>query len=167
MAVGELDGRPVVVTGSGDQTVRVWDLATGSPVGEPLTGHTERVHAVAVGELDGRPVVVTGSDDQTVRVWDLATGAPVGEPLTGHTGDGRRGGGGELDGRPVVVSGSDDQTVRVWDLATGSRSASRSPATPCGCSRWRWGSWTAGRSWSPAATTRRCGCGIWPPAASR
>ena len=119
VAVGELDGRPVVVTGGGDQTVRVWDLATGSPVGEPLTGHTGWVGAVAVGELDGRPVVVTGGGDQTVRVWDLATGTPVGEPLTGHTGRVDAVAVAELDGRPVVVTGSGDQTVRVWDLATG------------------------------------------------
>ena len=72
MAVGELDGRPVVVTGGDDATVRVWDLATGDPVGDPLTGHTGAVLAVAVGELDGRPIVVTGSGDETVRVWDLA-----------------------------------------------------------------------------------------------
>ena len=29
MAVGELDGRPVVVSGAEDSTVRAWDLATG------------------------------------------------------------------------------------------------------------------------------------------
>ena len=74
MAVGELDGRPVVASGSTDSTVRVWDLGTGDPVGEPLTGHTDHVLAVAVGELDRRPIVVSGSLDSTVRVWDLATG---------------------------------------------------------------------------------------------
>ena len=59
-----------------DRTVRVWDLATGAPVGDPFTGHAGPVSAVAVAELDGRPVVISGSDDRTVRVWDLATGAP-------------------------------------------------------------------------------------------
>lgn len=85
VAVGELDGRPVVVSGSEDRTVRVWDLASGAPVGRPFTGHTGPVYAVAVGQLDRRPVVVSGSGDQRVRVWDLATGAPVGHLYTGHT----------------------------------------------------------------------------------
>lgn len=35
-----LDGRPIAVTGSYDGTVRVWDLTTGVPVGDPLIGHT-------------------------------------------------------------------------------------------------------------------------------
>jgi WD40 repeat protein len=74
VAVGELDGRPVVVSGGWDSTVRVSDLGTGNRVGEPFTSHTDWVIAVAVGELDGRPVVVSGSQDQTVRVWDVATG---------------------------------------------------------------------------------------------
>ena len=86
MAAAELDGRPVVISGSDDRTVRVWDLATGTPVGDPFTGHGGRVNAVAVAELDGRPVVISGSDDRTVRVWDLATGTPVGDPFTGHDG---------------------------------------------------------------------------------
>ena len=74
--------------------MRVWRLADGAPVGEPLTGHAGAVNAVAVGALpDGTPVIVSGSGDYrrgqtdtTVRVWRLADGAPVGEPLTGHPG---------------------------------------------------------------------------------
>ena len=54
----------------------MWDLATGTPVGDPFTGHGEPVLSVAVAELDGRPVVISGSGDRTVRVWDLATGDP-------------------------------------------------------------------------------------------
>ena len=78
MAVGERsDGRPVIVSGSGDETVRVWDLETGARSASPLTGHTDRGAAVAVGERDGRPVIVSGSGDETVRVWDLATGEPA------------------------------------------------------------------------------------------
>ena len=49
VAVGTLpDGTPVIVSGSGsgDRTVRVWRLAGGTPVGEPLT---IAVSAVAVG----------------------------------------------------------------------------------------------------------------------
>ena len=71
------DGTPVIVSGGGDGTVRVWRLADGTPVGEPLTGHDGGVNAVAVGALpDGTPVIVSGGDDGTVRVWRLADGTP-------------------------------------------------------------------------------------------
>ena len=71
----------MVISGSDDGTVRVWDLATGAPVGDPFTGHSGGVRAVAAAELDGRPVVISGSSDQTVRVWDLATGDPGRRPV--------------------------------------------------------------------------------------
>jgi WD40 repeat protein/V8-like Glu-specific endopeptidase len=115
VAVGRLDGRDVVVSGSDDETVRIWDGA-GAPVCDPLTGHTSSVFAVAVGRLDGRDVVVSGSYDETVRIWDGA-GAPVGAPLTGHTSPVRAVAVGRLDGHDVVVSGSNDHTVRIWDGA--------------------------------------------------
>ncbi|HET9657515.1 MAG TPA: hypothetical protein VFP72_19345, partial [Kineosporiaceae bacterium] len=77
VAFGQLDGRPVAISGSNDNTVRVWDAATGTPIGDPFTGHISRVNAVAFGQLDGRPVAISGSDDHTMRVWDAATGTPV------------------------------------------------------------------------------------------
>jgi len=117
--VAELGGRPVAVSGSGDRTVRVWDRATGLPIGDRFTGHTDAVNALAVARLEGRPVVVSGSSDRTVRVWDLATGQLIGRPFTGHTSWVRSVAVARLEGRLVVVSGSSDQTVRVWDLATG------------------------------------------------
>ena len=93
------DGTPVIISGGGDGhegTVRVWRLADGTPVGEPLRGGGRwgrEVNAVAAAVLpDGTPVIISGGGygDGAVRVWRLADGTPVGEPLRGH---GRHGGG--------------------------------------------------------------------------
>jgi WD40 repeat protein len=83
VAVGALpDGTPVIVSGGEDGTVRVWRLADGASVGEPLTGHIGRVAAVAVGALpDGTPVIVSGGEDGTVRMWRTADGTPLVPPL--------------------------------------------------------------------------------------
>ena len=60
VAVGRAGDRDVIVSGSDDGTVRVWDAATGQPVGQPLTGHTGGVSAVAVGRAGDRDVIVSG-----------------------------------------------------------------------------------------------------------
>ena len=69
----------LLASGSDDGTVRLWDPATGAPVGAPLTGHTGR--GVRGGVQPGRATLLaTAGDDGTVRLWDPATGAPVGAP---------------------------------------------------------------------------------------
>jgi WD40 repeat protein len=60
-----------VVSGSNDETLRVWELGTGETK-TTLQGHTNSVNAVAVTP-DGRHVV-SGSGDNTLRVWDLKDG---------------------------------------------------------------------------------------------
>ncbi|MFJ7907199.1 WD40 repeat domain-containing protein [Kitasatospora sp. NPDC096204] len=114
-----VDGREVVVTGGNDGTVRLWDLATGEAVGEPMADHTGQVRAVAAAELDGRAVAVSAGTDETVRVWDLTTRRLLYFPLAGHfdwvTGVDTA----VVRGRAVAVTCGDDLSVRVWDLATG------------------------------------------------
>jgi WD40 repeat protein len=105
------DGK-TVATSSWNPTARLWDVATGKPIGSPLT-HQGRVHALAFSP-DGK-TVLTGGDDCTARLWEAATGKPVGAPLT-HQGPVHAVAFGP-DGK-TVLTGSDDQTARLWEATT-------------------------------------------------
>jgi WD40 repeat protein len=116
VAVGQANGRTIILSGSADRTVRMWDAATSSSVGAPLTGHTGVVSSVAVGQVDGRAIIVSGSGDRTVRMWDTASGNQVGAPLTGHTDWVTTVTVRQVDGRTIIASGSDDQILRIWHI---------------------------------------------------
>jgi WD40 repeat protein len=64
-----------------DNTVRLWDVASGKPHGQPLT-HTSQVSDVAFSPDGELLASATGNE---VRLWDVESGEPLGEPLTGHT----------------------------------------------------------------------------------
>ena len=97
-----------VLTGSDDNTARLWDAMTGKPVAT-LEGQGSAFSP------DGTRVL-TGSWDNTARLWDAATGKTV-AVLEGHRGpawavafspDGKS-----------VLTGSGDGTARLWDAVTG------------------------------------------------
>lgn len=100
---------PVLITGSYDRTVRVWNLETGVEL-HCLKGHTRAVRALQFDEVK----LITGSMDHTIRVWDWRRGKCI-RVLTGHT-----------EGvvclnfdSNVLASGSVDSTIKVWNLRTG------------------------------------------------
>jgi WD40 repeat protein len=75
VACTTVNGRPTAVTGSDDGTVRVWDLTSGEPIGQPFTGHTKPVRSVACTTVHGRPTAVIADVDGTAWVWDPVAGA--------------------------------------------------------------------------------------------
>jgi len=114
------DGRGLASAGE-DQTVRVWDAASGQVL-LTLRGHRGKVQAVAFSP-DGRRLASAGGD-QTVRVWDAASGqellslkgqtngvsgvafSPDGRRLASEAGTGRCGSGKRCPCRPRSGTGA-------------------------------------------------------------
>ena len=98
-----------VVTASRN-SARIWALASGQPLAEPLT-HSERVTSVQFDPSGGR--VVTTSKDHTARLWDAATALPLTEPFV-HT-NGVIWAEFSRDGRWLVTA-SYEGLARVWEV---------------------------------------------------
>jgi hypothetical protein len=102
-----------LASASWDQTVQVWDAASGQKL-LTFQGHTSGVLGVAFSP-DGRRLASAGWDN-TVRVWDAASGQEL-LSLKGHTGP-VHGVAYSPDGRRLASAGG-DQTVRVCNAASG------------------------------------------------
>jgi WD40 repeat protein len=106
-----------MITGSTDQTARLWDVADPHRPREVATlrGHTGTVSS-ATFSSNGR-ILATSSSDKTVRLWDVADPrhpAGIGK-LTSHT-EGVWSVAMSPDNR-VLATASIDRTVRLWDIA--------------------------------------------------
>ncbi len=101
-----------IVTGSFDDTAKVWDARTFAELAT-LKGHGNSVYSVAVSPDGSR--IVTGSGDNTAKVWDARTFAEL-VTLKGH-GDQVTSVAVSADGSRIVT-GSGDGTAQVWDAAT-------------------------------------------------
>jgi WD40 repeat protein len=100
----------MVVSGSEDGRLRLWNVKEGSMVGDPWEGHSG-----SVMWLDWSPnarEIVSGSVDGTIRRWNPNTGRQIAPPIeTDH---------GQVHAVKYsprgdkFASGGDDNSIRVW-----------------------------------------------------
>jgi eukaryotic-like serine/threonine-protein kinase len=103
----------LLVSGSADNSIKIWDLATGK-LRQTLKGHRAPVTAVALS-ADGK-MLVSGSEDTTLKIWDIPTSTLL-HTLSEHT-DRIYAVALSSDGR-TIASGSQDFTVKLWNAKTG------------------------------------------------
>jgi WD40 repeat protein len=116
VAFGTIEDRPVLAVGGGME-VRLWDAATGQPLGEPLEA-SDGVRAVAMAELEGAAVVAAGGGFGTVRLWDAATGRLL-RQLQIAGAHARAVALGQMGAQPIVAAGGTAGAVLVWEVDTG------------------------------------------------
>ncbi|MEV1246913.1 caspase family protein [Nonomuraea sp. NPDC049750] len=134
LAIGQLGDMAIAVTGSADNTVRMWNLKTLEQHGETmkgthqpfLSGAFNFIEAAAIGQLDGKTICVSiGLYD--IVVWDLETCRRLGKTIGIKPDNGFNFGVkvAQFGERTVAVCESHGPSIDVWDLGTRERYGAR------------------------------------------
>ncbi|HEX2475328.1 MAG TPA: protein kinase [Lacipirellulaceae bacterium] len=108
----------LLVSGSEDNSVRLWDVASGAAL-KSLRGHSRAVRS-AMFSPDGSRIL-SGGEDQSVRIWNVGDYEEVrvlhATVFSGHE-DAVLGARFSHDGKQIVTA-SRDRTASLWDAASG------------------------------------------------
>ncbi len=100
-----------LVSGSRDQSLRIWDLNTKRLARKPLLGHTGSVLCLQFDDTPKEDVIISGSSDTDVIVWRFSTGEIIKKLDHAHRESVLNL---KFDDR-FLVTCSKDKTIRIWN----------------------------------------------------
>ncbi|PSN11515.1 hypothetical protein C7293_23965 [filamentous cyanobacterium CCT1] len=104
--------QPVLVSGSLDDTLRIWNWPSGDLL-HSLKGHARGVNDVTIDRRG--QVLVSCGDDATIKVWNLGDGT-LRHTLKGHLRDVTAI---AIGSSNLLASASEDGTLKLWNLSQG------------------------------------------------
>jgi WD40 repeat protein len=105
---------------AGWRRVRLWDLATFQPIGDPLYSDSPYLNSLSFS-ADGK-FLVTGNAYSSIVIWDLAQNPPISQAIIVPDDEEGQGAVFSVEVNPVepiFVAGGTGNTVILWNLSTG------------------------------------------------
>ncbi|KZZ99210.1 WD40/YVTN repeat-like-containing domain protein [Moelleriella libera RCEF 2490] len=103
-----------LVSGSRDQTMRVWNIRTRRLARKPLVGHSGSVLCLQFDASPEEDILVSGSSDSDVFVWKFSTGEIMQRITTAHHESVLNV---RFDKR-ILVTSSKDKTIKIFNRRT-------------------------------------------------
>jgi platelet-activating factor acetylhydrolase IB subunit alpha len=106
---------PIVISGSEDATIKIWDHETGE-YERTLKGHTDSVNSIALEPTKSK-YLASSSADMTIKIWDFQSGDfQCLKTLKGHDHNISNV---NFINQDLICSASRDKSIKIWQVESG------------------------------------------------
>ncbi|KAG2087197.1 WD40-repeat-containing domain protein [Suillus discolor] len=103
----------MIITGSYDRRIRLWDVGSGQAIGEPLRGHKVSVNVIAVSP--NGTMFVSGGGDGRILIWNATTRNLATAPIQAHS---NRINSISFSPDSATIASIAGTIIKIWDVGT-------------------------------------------------